>query len=128
MVVNCESATLGASVGRLRPADSDNPEGADIPEEDDSTKGDDTTGGNERISLGTSTRIVVVACGSAVFRTVLVLVVCPAHCDVKVTYLRTIVFVTVENAVTTVLSKVGAFLIVIGTSNGSGVKVVFAVI
>jgi hypothetical protein len=128
MVMNCESATLGASVGILTPDGRDCPEGTDIPEEDGSPKGDDTTGGNEERPLGISTSIVVVACGSAVFRTVLVLTVCPAHCDVKVTYLRTIVFVTVENAMTTVLSKVGAFPIVMATSNGSGVNVVFAVI
>jgi hypothetical protein len=38
------------------------------------------------------------------------------------------VFVTVENAVTTVLRSVGAFPTVIGMLKGSGVRVVFAVI
>ena len=82
----------------------------------------------ESCPLGTRTSIVVVASESAAFKIVLVLTTWPAHSDVNVTYLRTIVFVIVENAVTTVLSKVGAFQNVIETSNSNGASVVFRVI
>lgn len=85
-------------------------------------------GERESCPLGTRTSIVVVASGSTVFKIVLVLMTWPAHSDVDVTYLRTTVFVMVENAVTMVLSKVEAFPIVMGMSNGNGVSVVFEVI
>jgi hypothetical protein len=101
----------------------DTPEGSDDCEK--RLEGIMMPGGNV---LGLNTRIVVVASGSTVFRMVVLLKYGLVQSEVKVTYLHVIMFVVVEYAVTTVLSSVGALLIVIGTLKGSGVKVVFAVI
>ena len=132
VVYNGESTILAPNgLPLLVLEDSDWPEATDALEDNASPDDNDTLGGieeRESCPLGTRTSIVVVASESAAFKIVLVLTTWPAHSDVNVTYLRTIVFVIVENAVTTVLNKVGAFPIVMGISNGNGVSVVFEVI
>jgi hypothetical protein len=58
---------------------------------------------------------------------VLVLSPEPEYTDVKVTYWRTEVIVVVLYTVMVVLSRVGAFDIVMGVSNGEPLKIVLVV-